>query len=140
MAYSGEWSVEDSASGAANSSSLIGNVGTMVVSVPANASLFALSGARGEGYGRFEMAFTPPILGMRDFAAETDLEGVKGHESQLFAAPLDPQTLYTVNITSRGARLSALHYWPVNEYVLPIPITLGLPIHPRPVGLLLDTN
>lgn len=109
VAYSGQWSVE-------KDDALVGKDGTMVLAVPANVSMFALSGARGAGYGRYELAFSPPILRMRDYASETDL-AVEPHEATLFAAPLDPAVLYTVNITSRGARLRALHYWPVSECV-----------------------
>lgn len=122
--YSGTWDVQvdKASSGMPDAgSSLVGNTGSMVVSVPANASLFALSGLRGPGYGRFEVLFSPTVAGtpLSDAASNTDTSSVTDDASPadalLYDTPLDPAVIYTVNITSAGARLRALHYWPVNE-------------------------
>ncbi|BEJ02034.1 hypothetical protein CcaverHIS631_0607160 [Cutaneotrichosporon cavernicola] len=94
-----------------------GTMGTLVLNIPSNTSLFALSGTRGPA-GTVQLTLTPPILDRGDFAADTAL-AAPSNDTALFTAPLDPQIQYAVNITGRGARLSALHYWPVSSDAFP---------------------
>ncbi|BEJ12980.1 hypothetical protein CspHIS471_0301540 [Cutaneotrichosporon sp. HIS471] len=104
LVYDG-WSAVEAAQGA---------MGTLVLNIPSNTSLFALSGTRGPA-GTVQIDLTPPILGRGDFTVDTALASLN-NDTALFTTPLDPQIQYTVNITGRGARLSALHYWPVSTH------------------------
>ncbi|GMK57954.1 hypothetical protein CspeluHIS016_0407880 [Cutaneotrichosporon spelunceum] len=87
--------------------------GGLVLAIPSNSSLFAVSGTHGPS-GSVQLAFTPPVLGRSEFAANMSL-AVPSNETQttLFTAPLDPEVQYTVSIEGIGVRLSAMHYWPV---------------------------